>query len=72
MQVDEGVLRGGIARKQLSLTKFARKAGLSCFSVNRALKGRHINFETLGKLAAALDIDDPTELLLKPQEAHNG
>lgn len=58
-----------IARRQRNVATFAKEAGVSPLSVSRAIKNSRANIETVGKLAAALDIDDPTELLLKPQEA---
>lgn len=68
MQINGMRLRGEIARRQLTATEFAKKAGLSNFGLYRTLQGNRPTLKTLGKLAAALDIDDPTELLEKPQE----
>lgn len=67
MQVNGMKLRREIARKQLTITDFAKCAGLSLFSLYRAMKGSRANTRTLGKLAAALNIDDPCDLLLKPE-----
>lgn len=69
MQVNGMKLRSAIARKQLTITDFAKKAGLSNFGLYRVLQGNRANTRTLGKIAAALNIDDPCDLLLKPQEA---
>ncbi|MBR0103830.1 MAG: helix-turn-helix domain-containing protein [Selenomonadaceae bacterium] len=72
MQVNGIKLQNEIARRHLNYNQFAAKAGVSTYGLYRAIKGSRPHMATLGKIATALDIDDPTELLLKPQEAHNG
>lgn len=56
-----------IARRQRNVATFAKEAGVSPLSVSRAIKNSRANIETVGKLAAALNIDDPCDLLLKPE-----
>ncbi len=72
LYVDRNRLLTEIARRKKNIPGFAQEAALSASSVYRVFDGQTTTPKTLGKLAAALDIDDPTELLLKPQEAHNG
>lgn len=63
MRYDQERLRDEIARRQITVTDFARQAGISKFNVYRALKGGRANTRTLGKIAAALNIEEPSELL---------
>lgn len=63
MRFDGMKLRDEIARQQVSITDFARQAGVSNFAVYRALSGSRANTRTLGKIAAALGIKRPSDLL---------
>lgn len=63
MNFDGERLRDEIARRQQSIPEFARDANLSRFSVYRALSGSRANTRTLGKIAAALNVERPSELL---------
>ena len=63
MRYDQERLRDEIARRQMTVTDFAKQAGLSKFNVYRALKGGRANTRTLGKIAAALNMEKPSELL---------
>lgn len=62
MKYDGERLTNEIARRKQSILEFAGKAGLSRFAVYRAVAGGKASTRTLGKLAAALDIDKPTDL----------
>lgn len=56
-------LRNEIARRELSVPELARNARLSNFAVYRALSGGRVNTRTLGKIANALNLDKPSDLL---------
>lgn len=56
-------LRDEIARREQSIPEFARNARLSNFAVYRALSGGRANTRTLGKIANALNLDKPSDLL---------
>lgn len=62
MKYDGERLTNEIARRKQSVPDFAKDAGLSRFSVYRALSGGKASTRTLGKLAAALEIDNPIDL----------
>lgn len=63
MKYDKERLTAEIARRQQSISEFARDVGVSRFALYRALTGSRANTRTLGKIAATLGIDNPTELL---------
>ena len=56
-------LTNEIARRQQSVPEFARDANISRLAVYRAMTGGKANVRTLGKLAAALGYQNPSELL---------
>ena len=58
------LLRELIALRQQSVVEFAREAGVSPFSVYRAIQGGGAPTKALGKIAAALGLK-PSELLLE-------
>ena len=67
MRYDTERLRNEIARRHMTVTAFAKLAGLSKFCVYRALKGSSkARTDTLGKFARALGIENPSELLEHP------
>lgn len=66
MKYDGMKLRDEIARRKLSVPEFAQTAGLTPFTVYRAMTSGRANTRTLGKIAEALNVDRPTELLQKP------
>lgn len=69
MRYDTERLRNEIARRHMTATDFAKLAGISKFSVYRALKGsRRVRMSTLGKLAHALKLENPSELLEHPTQ----
>lgn len=68
MNIDGRKLRSEIARQQLTVIDFAKKAGLSGVAVYKALGGSRANTKTLGKMAAALGVENPCDLCL-PQPA---
>ncbi len=68
MYYDGLKLRNAIARKQFSVDQFAKKAGLSRFTAYRALADGRAYTKSLGKIAAALGIENPCDLC-KPQPA---
>ena len=55
-----------IARREQSVPEFARDVGIAPASVYRALSNRKPNTRTLGKLATALGLNDPLELIQAP------
>lgn len=63
MKLDSLKLQNEIARRQLTITDFAQNAKMSTATVYRILRGGRANTKTLGKIAAALSIDKPSELL---------
>ena len=68
MYYDGLKLRNAIARKQISVDQFAKKAGLSRFTAYRALADGRAYTKSLGKIAAALGVENPCDLC-KPQSA---
>lgn len=68
MKYDGERLRDEIARRQLSITAFAKTAGVSNYAVYRAIAGKGARTETLGKIAAALNIKNPSDLLQPPAQ----
>lgn len=72
MYYDGAKIQNAIARRKESVATFAANAGLSRLSVYRSMNGgKASNTRTLGKLAAALGVDKPTDLLATPMEAHH-
>lgn len=63
MYFDGERLTDEIARRQQSVPEFARDANISRLAVYRAMTGGKANVRTLGKLAAALNVEKPSELL---------
>lgn len=66
MYYDGMKLRNAIARKKLTVDQFAKSAGLSRFTAYRALADGKAYTRSLGKIAAALGVETPTDLC-KPQ-----
>ena len=66
MYYDGAKIQNAIARRKQSVADFADKAKVSRLSVYRAMCGGKASTRTLGKLAAALNIDKPTDLLAAP------
>ena len=61
--MDVKMLKILIAKRQLTISELAKKAGLSADLICKVLaKKRKPNLSTIGKIAAALDCD-PEELL---------
>ena len=61
MKLDGMKLQAEIAQRQMTITDFAKKAGLSIGSVHRAINGGQSTLRTAGKMAALLQIT-PTEI----------
>ena len=61
MKVDGMKLQNEIARRQMTITDFAKKAGLSIGAVYRAINGGQSTLRTAGRMAAMLQIT-PTEI----------
>ena len=61
MKVDGMKLQNEIARRQMTITDFAKKAGLSIGAVYRAINGGQSTLRTAGKIAAMLQIN-PNEI----------
>lgn len=70
MYYDGRRLCNEIARKKMSIGKFAKNAGMSQLSVQRALAGGKATIRSLGKIAAALGVENPCDLC-KPQATAN-
>lgn len=64
MKYDAMRIREEIARREQSVAEFARVAGVSQFTMYRALAGSHAATRSLGKIANALNLP-PRELLRK-------
>ncbi len=62
MYYDGLKLRNAIARKQMSVEQFAKDAGLSRFTTYRALADGRAYTKSLGKIAAALGVENPCDL----------
>ena len=63
MKFDGAKLRDEIARRQQSVVDFAKAAGVSSYCVYRAMRGSRVGTKTLGKIAAALKVEKPSDLL---------
>lgn len=63
MKFDGTKLRDEIARRQQSVVDFAQTAGVSSYCVYRAMQGSRVGTKTLGKIAAALKVEKPSDLL---------
>ena len=61
MKLDGMKLQNEIARRKLTLSEFAKKAGLPTSTVYRAIAGGRSNTRTVGKIAEALQIN-PAEI----------
>ena len=61
MKVDGLKLQSEIALRQMTLTDFAKKAGISIGSVYRAINGGQSTLRTAGRIAALLQIN-PNEI----------
>ena len=61
MKVDSMKLQAEIARRQMTITDFAKQAGLSIGSVYRAINGGRSTLRTAGRMAALLQVT-PTEI----------
>lgn len=68
MYYDGLKLQNELARRQQTVADFAKTAGVSRPVMYRALTGARMNLRTLGRIAAALGVDRPTDLL-KPEPA---
>lgn len=66
MYFDSKKLRNAIARQQISVDAFAKEAGISRCTAYRAVAGGKAYTRSLGKIAAALGVETPTDLC-KPQ-----
>ena len=56
-------LCNAIAQRQQSARAFAREAGVSTLCIYRAMTGGKASVRTLGKIANALNVSTPTDLL---------
>ena len=57
-------IKDEISQRQLTITDFARNARVSVATIHRVLRGGgRANTKTLGKIAAALSVDKPSDLL---------
>ena len=67
MDFDGKKIADEIARRCQSVPEFAVDAQLSRFAVYRALSGGKASTKTLGKIAGALGVERPTDLLRETQ-----
>lgn len=64
LKLDRKVLNNAMAKNLLNATDLARKAQISDATLSRMLKNNAVySLKTLGKIAVALKIDEPKELL---------
>lgn len=61
MKIDGVKLQNEIARRQMTITDFAKQAGLPMSTVYRAIGGGRSSTRTAGRIAAALQIT-PSEI----------
>ncbi|MBQ6780709.1 MAG: helix-turn-helix transcriptional regulator [Treponema sp.] len=57
MKLDGVKLQNEIARRQMTITDFAKQAGLPSSTVYRAINGGRSSTRTVGKFATALQIN---------------
>lgn len=62
MKLDGAKLKDEIARRQFTITGFAKSANVSAATVYRAMSGGRTNTKTVGKIAAALGCQNPSDL----------
>ena len=56
MKIDGVKLQVEIARRQMTITDFAKKAGVSIGSLYRAINGGQSTLRTAGRIAVAMNI----------------
>ena len=61
MKVDSMKVQAEIARRQMTITDFAKQSGLSIGAVYRAINGGQSTLRTAGRIAALLQIN-PNEI----------
>ena len=61
MKVDGMKVQAEIARRQMTMTEFAKHSGVSIGSLYRAINGGQSTLRTAGKIAAMLQIN-PNEI----------
>lgn len=64
LQLNRNYFDNVMAKKQMNSSDLAKKAGLSNATVSKILKNNvFYTYKTLGKIAKALDVKEPNELL---------
>lgn len=71
MYFDGLKLRDAIARRQETINEFAKATGLSATTIRFATLGGKATIRTLGKIAATLGVDPPSNLL-RPAQLEGG
>ncbi|CDE94702.1 helix-turn-helix transcriptional regulator [Acidaminococcus fermentans] len=66
MRINVYAVLDAMAKKEVNQTALAKKSGVTRQAINNVLKGqkRGVRIDTIGKLAAALDVP-PLELIQK-------
>lgn len=70
MTIDGVKLQNEIARRQMTILDFAKQAGLATATVYRAINSGLANIRTVGKLAAALQIN-PADIFYSAEKRNN-